>query len=251
MKTEELERFLDNYLESSEYEDDSLNGLQVEGTRDVKKVVLGVSASQALFAAAHKTGADAVLVHHGLLWRGADARVTGVLAGRVRCLLAWGMSLFAYHLPLDGHQRLGNNAVVNRLLGLKPGKPIVRYGGRHLSRIGTWPRAKSLAEAKDLVTRVVGPLKQSYDYGPRKVRRAAFVSGGAPKDVHEAAANGAELYITGDVSEGTQEICRELGVNFLAAGHYNSERFGVIELVALLKRKLKLEAEFIDIANRQ
>ena len=177
MKPVELEKYLDDYLEAAAYEDHSLNGLQVEGTRALKKIVLGVSASHSLFAAAAKRDADAVLVHHGLLWRGEEKKISGVLGGRIRYLLERGISLFAYHLPLDGHERLGNNAVVNRRLGLKLGAPIVRYGGKHLSRIGRWPRGKSLAEAKALVKRVIGPAKECYAFGPRRISKVAFVSG--------------------------------------------------------------------------
>ncbi len=246
-----LENFLDSYLDSASYQDSSLNGLQVEGTRAVKKVVLGVSASLKLFKAAAKRDADALLVHHGLLWQGDDARLKGVLGGRVRYLTERGISLLAYHLPLDGHAKLGNNALIIRRLGLKKLRPFGVHGEKPLSAVCAWAKPRMRAAVKRELGELFGSLRVAYDYGPGKIKTVALVSGGAAYDAVEAVRQGVDLYICGETAEPTQELCREAGMNFMSVGHYDSEKFGVIALGEVLRKRFKLQTEFIDVPNKQ
>ncbi|PUE18067.1 Nif3-like dinuclear metal center hexameric protein [Limnohabitans sp. MMS-10A-160] len=238
---------LDALLEPDKFKDYGPNGLQVEGDREVRLLVSGVTASRALIEAAIEANADAILVHHGLFWRGQDGRVTGWMRERLRLLLAHGIHLFAYHLPLDAHAELGNNAQLGRLLGLQSDG---RFGEQNLGFIGqgdqTWDTAQSLA---DHVARVLGRQVTCVSGSERPIRRIAWCTGGAQGYFESAMAAGADAFITGEISEPQAHLARESGVAFLACGHHASERYGAAAVGARIAQDLGLAHQFIEIDN--
>ena len=242
-----LGQALDALLEPEQFKDYGPNGLQVEGDREVRLLVSGVTASRALIEAAIEANADAILVHHGLFWRGQDGRVTGWMRERLRLLLAHGIHLFAYHLPLDAHAELGNNAQLGRVLGLRADG---RFGEQNLGFIGqgdqTWATAQSLA---DHVARVLGRQVTCVFGHERPIRRVAWCTGGAQGYFESAVAAGADVFITGEISEPQAHLARETGVAFLACGHHASERYGAAAVGARIAQDLGLAHRFIEIDN--
>jgi dinuclear metal center YbgI/SA1388 family protein len=238
---------LDALLEPDKFKDYGPNGLQVEGDREVRLLVSGVTASRALIEAAIAVNADAILVHHGLFWRGQDGRVTGWMRERLRLLLTHGIHLFVYHLPLDAHAELGNNAQLGRLLGLQSDG---RFGEQNLGFIGqgdqTWDTAQSLA---DHVARVLGRQVTCVSGSERPIRRIAWCTGGAQGYFESAMAAGADAFITGEISEPQAHLARESGVAFLACGHHASERYGAAAVGARIAQDLGLTHRFIEIDN--
>jgi dinuclear metal center YbgI/SA1388 family protein len=242
-----LGQALDALLEPEQFKDYGPNGLQVEGDREVRLLVSGVTASRALIEAAIEANADAILVHHGLFWRGQDGRVTGWMRERLRLLLTHGIHLFAYHLPLDAHAELGNNAQLGRVLGLRADG---RFGEQNLGFIGqgdqTWATAQSLA---DHVARVLGRQVTCVSGHERPIRRVAWCTGGAQGYFESAVAAGADVFITGEISEPQAHLARETGVAFLACGHHASERYGAAAVGARIAQDLGLAHRFIEIDN--
>jgi dinuclear metal center YbgI/SA1388 family protein len=242
-----LEAF-DGLLGPERFRDYGPNGLQVEGRAQVRRLVSGVTASQALIEAAAAQGADAIFVHHGLFWRGQDGRVTGWMKQRLAALLANDINLFAYHLPLDAHPELGNNAQLGRQLGWVP---QARFGEQDLGMIGqradggSFERAQALA---DHVAQCLGRAVTCVD-GGRPIRRVAWCTGGAQGYFEAAIAAGADAFLTGEISEPQTHYARECGVTFLAAGHHATERYGAPAVAAHVAAALGLEHQFIDIDN--
>lgn len=242
-----LGQALDALLEPEKFKDYGPNGLQVEGDREVRLLVSGVTASRALIEAAIEANADAILVHHGLFWRGQDGRVTGWMRERLRLLLAHGIHLFAYHLPLDAHAELGNNAQLGQVLGLRADG---RFGEQNLGFIGqgdqAWATSQSLA---DHVARVLGRQVTCVAGAERPIRRVAWCTGGAQGYFEAAMAAGADAFITGEISEPQAHLAREMGIAFLACGHHASERYGAAAVGARMAQDLGLVHRFIDIDN--
>lgn len=244
-----LAQTLDAMLEPERFRDYGPNGLQVEGRREVRSIVSGVTASLALIEAAVAHGADAILVHHGLFWRGHDGRVTGWMKKRLSLLLAHDVNLFAYHLPLDAHPQWGNNAQLGLRLGLEVQD---RFGDQDLGFIGTVadgvPSSDSAAFARHIEACLGRPV--TLVEGARMpVRRVAWCSGGAQGYFESAIAAGADAFITGEISEPQAHYARESGVAFLACGHHASERYGAPALAEQVARQLGMEHAFIDIDN--
>ncbi|MCK6423999.1 MAG: Nif3-like dinuclear metal center hexameric protein [Burkholderiaceae bacterium] len=244
---ETLGAHLDRLLEPSRFADYGPNGLQVEGRATVRRLVTGVTASLALIDAAVDAGADAILVHHGLFWRGQDGRVTGWMKQRLARLLAHDINLFAYHLPLDAHPELGNNAQLAAQLGLV-GEG--RFGDQSLGWLGRPPAGLSdaAALARHVGERLGRPALLLPGDG-RPLQRIAWCTGGAQGWFEAAIAAGADAYLTGEVSEPQAHHARETGVAFLACGHHATERYGVQALGAHLAQQLGLEHRHIDIDN--
>jgi dinuclear metal center YbgI/SA1388 family protein len=246
MHRAELERYLAALLEPARFKDYCPNGLQVEGRAQVKRVLCGVTASQALLDAAVAWGADAVLVHHGWLWRGEDPRVVGIRKARLATLLGHDINLFAYHLPLDAHSELGNNAQLARLFGWLPDG---RFGDQDLGFIGAPAARASAAQIAAAVAASLGREPLLVGDGQRIVGRVAWCSGGAQGYFEQAIAAGAELYLSGEISEQTVHLARESGVPYLAAGHHATERYGVQALAAKLQAECALECRYLDLDN--
>lgn len=246
VRRDELESHLADLLGVDRFEDYGPNGLQVEGRAEVRRLVSGVSASLALIDAAIDCGADALLVHHGLFWRGRDGRLTGWLRARVARLLAHDISLFAYHLPLDAHAEFGNNAQLGRQLGLAAD---ARFGAQSLGFIGD---AGTLASSAALESRIAERLRRAPLLLPgdgRPLRRVAWCSGGAQGYFEAAIAAGADAFVTGEVSEPQAHLARETGVAFIACGHHASERYGAPALGAHLAERFGIEHRFIELDN--
>lgn len=245
----ELLHTLDTLLEPARFKDYGPNGLQVEGRREVRRLVTGVTASRALIEAAIAAQADTLLVHHGLFWRGHDGRVTGWLRQRLGLLLAHDINLLAYHLPLDAHPVLGNNAQLGRVLGLVAD---ARFGEQDLGFLGGPADGRVHADAQALgqaVAHALGRPVTVVDPAPRPARRIGWCTGGAQGYFEAAIQAGADVFITGEISEPQAHYARECGVAFIACGHHASERYGVQALGEHLARQLGLEHQFIDIDN--
>ena len=216
---------------------------------DVRKIVSGVTASRALIEAAADAGADAVFVHHGLFWRAQDGRVTGWMKQRLALLLAHDINLFAYHLPLDAHPELGNNAQLGLRLGLRA---TARFGEQNLGCLGGRIDAGSFENAGVLGRHIEDVLKRQVtvvEAVAKPITRLAWCTGGAQSYFEAAIAAGADAFITGEISEPQAHYARESGVAYLACGHHASERYGVQAVCAQVARQLDLAHQFIDIDN--
>lgn len=245
---DELAKFLALTLEITRFRDYCPNGLQVAGAASIKTLVTGVTASLALLEAAIDLRADAVLVHHGYFWRGEDPCVVGIKNKRLKLLLAHDINLFAYHLPLDAHPVLGNNAQLAQILGLLAD---ARFGTDDLGCIGT-AMSPAVKTAGDLALAVAGQLgRQPLLIGSstQPIRRIAWCTGAAQNFMTDAIAVGADIYLSGEISEPTVHLAREAGVAYLACGHHATERYGVQALGRLLAQQFGIAHHFIDIDN--
>lgn len=246
MKREELAQYLEELLAAPKFRDYCPNGLQVEGRGEVCRLVVGVTASQALLDQAVAWGADGILVHHGYFWRGEDGRITGMRKQRLATLLKHDINLFAYHLPLDAHPEFGNNAQLARRLGWR-GEG--RFGDQDMAWIGRPEVPLTVAE---LVARVESSLGRGallIGEPDRLVRRIGWCSGGAQGYFDQAIALGVDAYVSGEISEQTVHLARESGVAYVACGHHASERYGVQAMGAHLGERFGLEWTFVDVAN--
>jgi dinuclear metal center YbgI/SA1388 family protein len=242
----ELAAWLDELLEARRFDDYCPNGLQVEGAPDVRRVVCGVTASLALVRAAAERGAQAILVHHGWFWRGEDPRVLGPRRERLATLLARGISLYAYHLPLDVHPEVGNNVQLARRMGWPDGEALGRDG---LMRAAELPEPIS---ADALGSALHGRLAREpllVGDRTRTIRRIAWCTGAAQDMLQQAIDAGADAFVSGEISERTTHLAREAGVVYAAAGHHATERFGVQALGALVARRFGIEVDFVDDPN--
>jgi dinuclear metal center YbgI/SA1388 family protein len=246
---QELLQAFDALLQPARFKDYGPNGLQVEGRPEVRKIVSGVTASLALIEAAVAAQADAAFVHHGLFWRGQDGRVTGWMKRRLSLLLAHDINLFAYHLPLDAHPELGNNAQLGLQLGLAA---TARFGEQDLGFIGGCSDGSHFSDAAALAAHVQQALNRPVvQAGPaqKAIRNIAWCTGGAQGYFEAAIAAGADAFITGEISEPQAHYAREMGVTFIACGHHASERYGAPAVAGQVAAQLSLAHEFIDIDN--
>lgn len=244
-----LVAYLDTLLEVPGSRDYGPNGLQVEGRSEVRRIVTGVSACEPLFSAARERAADAVLVHHGIFWDSAPSTLVGFRYRRVRELILGEVNLLAYHLPLDRHAQLGNNALAARGLGLGQLAPFASHHGQD---IGWRGRFATPLEVEELVARCRDLYHQEpllLGAGPRHVASVGIVSGGAQKELHQAIAAGLDAYITGESSEWVLHTARESGIWYLGCGHHATERLGIRALGDHLAEHFALEHEFVDIPN--
>lgn len=236
-------------LQPERFRDYGPNGLQVEGRPEIGKLVSGVTASRALIDAAIAAGADAILVHHGLFWRGQDGTVTGWMKQRLQRLLAHDINLLAYHLPLDAHPTLGNNAQLGVRLGLQA---TGRFGEQELGFIGRPADGVPLADAAALARRLEKALNRpvvQVGQALSAIETIAWCSGGAQGYFEAAIVAGAQAFITGEISEPQAHLARECGVLFYACGHHATERYGAPALGAHVAARLGIAHQFIDIDN--
>ena len=245
----ELQSTLNALLKPGDYRDYSPNGLQVEGKSSIDLLVTGVTASQALIDAAIEMGADAILVHHGYFWRGEDPTVTGIRKVRLKTLLDNELNLFAYHLPLDAHASLGNNAQLGMKLGFKTEADLDPL---HKSRVGVWGYLEEPCSGDELIVRINDKLGRAPLHIPGKaklIEKIAWCTGSAQSYIEMAQEAGVDAYLTGEVSEQTVHFAREPGLHFFAAGHHATERYGVQAVGEYLANELDLRHCFIDIDN--
>ena len=231
-------------LDLDSFADYGLQGMQVAGADEVTKIVCGVSASLELFEGAAAASAQLVIVHHGLLWNNEPRTIDSRVRRRLQALFDADLTLAGYHLALDAHPELGNNALLARELGIDMEGPFAKIGAG-----GRLPAPEPLETFIDRVRERIGPEPLVFDEGPDPVERIAIVSGGAGKHVAEAAAEGYDLFLTGEAEEPSLHLARELGITFVAAGHYATERLGVQALSARLAERFGLEWEFIELPN--
>ena len=250
---DQLLQSLNTLLQPERFRDYGPNGLQVEGSRQIRKIVSGVTASRALIEAAIATEADAIFVHHGLFWRGQDGCVTGWMKQRLALLLKHDINLFAYHLPLDAHPALGNNAQLGLQLGLvAPDVPQARFGEQSLGFLGGRSDGSSFESGRVLAHHVEKMLKRPVtliDTDASAIKNIAWCSGGAQSYFEAAIAAGAQAFITGELSEPQAHYARECGVAYLACGHHATERYGAPAVAGHVAAQLGLAHEFIDIDN--
>jgi dinuclear metal center YbgI/SA1388 family protein len=246
MQRTELEDYLNRYLDAARFRDYCPNGLQVEGRAEIRSIVTGVTASLALLEAARERGADAILVHHGYFWRGEDARVTGTRRARLALLLAHDINLFGFHLPLDAHAEVGNNAQLARVLDL----PVAgRFCEQDIGMHGAFATPLALGALAQRVNERLGRAPQVIGRADRMVRRVAWCTGAAQNYLDDAVRLGVDAYITGEISEQTVHLARETDVAFIAAGHHATERHGIRALGEHLAARFGLAHSFIDIEN--
>jgi dinuclear metal center YbgI/SA1388 family protein len=254
MKRRELQALLDELLQPAKFNDVAENGLQVEGRDDLDDgavVVCGVTANRALIEAAVERGAAAVVVHHGLVWGGGIRRLDGWLLARVKLLLAHGISLFAYHLPLDAQPDFGNNKGLADALGLVDTAPFGRYKGQLIGLRGTLsPRASLSGLVERARKNVVDDGAAVYAFGDAKrtLETVGVCTGGAPDLLHDAIAAGLDAYVTGEVTEYVKAVAEESGTCFVGLGHHATERFGPRGLAAALVAR-GVNACFVDVEN--
>jgi dinuclear metal center YbgI/SA1388 family protein len=237
-------------LQPERFKDYGPNGLQVEGRAEIKKIVSGVTASLALIEAAIERNADAIFVHHGLFWRGQDGCVTGWMKQRLQKLLAHDINLYAYHLPLDAHPTWGNNAQLGQVLGLTPleSGEFGRFGEQDLG----WLGQTSLSHHEALVEHVILKLNRpivGIESSRNAIKKVAWCTGGAQGYFEAAIAAGADVFITGEISEPQAHYAREMGVGYIACGHHASERYGAPAIAAHVAAQLGIAHEFVDIDN--
>lgn len=248
--TREIVSFLDELLDPGGFDDYGPNGLQVPGRAEVDRVVTGVSASLELFERAVAADAGLVLVHHGVFWDRAPRALSPAAAARLRMLLTADVNLVAYHLPLDAHPEVGNNALLADGLGATAHEPFAEHAGR---TVGVAARfGEDGVEAGELFSRVAdvtGRAPLVFDDGPDRIRSLGIVSGGAAGDLETAIAAGLDGFLTGEPSEPAMTTAREAGVHFIAAGHYATETFGVRRLGELVAERFGVAHQFIDVPN--
>jgi dinuclear metal center YbgI/SA1388 family protein len=246
MKITELVNYTGQLLQPERFQDYCPNGLQVEGRSEVKKIVSGVTASMALLEAAQNANADAVLVHHGYFWRNEDARITGIKRTRLKFLMEHNINLLAYHLPLDAHPELGNNAQLGRVMGVQ----IDRWAGDpHIVACGALAKTTTLKELGEHLTKVLHRTPLLIGDSERPVRRIAWCTGAAQNYLELALSLDVDVFVSGEISEQTVHLARESGVAYIAAGHHATERYGVQALGEHLANHFNLEHCFIDMDN--
>ena len=245
----EIVSYCDDLLQIVEYQDYCPNGLQVAGRPGLRRLVSGVSASQALLDAAVARGADAVLVHHGWFWNGENPRIVGMKRRRMGTLLSNDISLIAYHLPLDGHPELGNNARLGALLGIDIRGRFGKGPGGGIAAFGELQQPLSAAALAAHIAGRLGRTPLHIEGGPASLQRIGWCSGGDQGWIEQAVALGLDGFISGEISEQTVHAARELGIHYFAAGHHATERYGVRALGDHLAQKYELDHEFVDIDN--
>lgn len=233
-------------LDINRFKDYAPNGLQLEGRAEVRKIVSGVTASQALIDAAIEANADVLIVHHGWFWRGEDQRIVGMKKRRVKALLLNDISLMGYHLPLDAHLELGNNAQLAKRLG------FIREGSMNAEGVGDYghlEKSLSVEEFSQKMGQSLNRLPVVIKAGEHPIKTVAWCSGGAQSYIGQAIALGVDAFVSGEISEQTTHEARENGIHYFAAGHHATERYGAPALAEYLAEQFGLEHQFIDIDN--
>lgn len=247
VQRDELTKFIARELDITRFRDYCPNGLQVEGKVPVNLIVSGVTASMALLEAAIAAGADAVIVHHGYFWRGEDPRVVGTLKQRLQLLLANEVNLFAYHLPLDSHAVLGNNAQLGNLLGFHSSS---RFGDQDIGWLGSVQAGiRTVGELARAIEMSLGRAPLLIGDPDQRINHVGWCTGAAQTLFAESIAAGADVYISGEISEQTVHLSRESGVPYLACGHHATERYGVQALGEYVADHFGIRHQFIDIPN--
>ena len=255
---EALTQFCDDYLSANAFKDYAPNGLQVDGGRPIQRIVTGVTACEALIDAAIADNADAIMVHHGYFWKGESATITGMKGRRIRKLMQHGISMIGYHLPLDAHPVVGNNAMLAEMLDLTITGPLYPAESHPVGNITTCvPQSADELIAK--ITQALGrtPLHIAAEYhrdsssriSNKPIERIGICTGGAQDMIEQAALMGCDAFISGEISERTTHIARELGIDYFACGHHATERGGIQALGKIVSQEFGVPVTFVDIDN--
>lgn len=239
---------VNEHLQVNSFKDYCPNGLQVEGKRQINKIVTGVTASQALIDKAIEAKADALLVHHGYFWKGENPTITGMKARRMHSLLSNNLSLLAYHLPLDAHPVLGNNQQLAQLMGWKV-SGLMESPDWSFGNYGHLVQAQTGAEFAASLEQRLGHKPLYLEGHTRPIKTLAWCTGAAQGGIFRAAELGVDAYISGEVSEQTLHVAQELGISYFAAGHHATERYGVQALGEWIQQQWQIDCEFIDLLN--
>ena len=246
MKIDELNNYLNALLQPERFSDYCPNGLQVEGRSEINKIVTGVTASMALLQAAWQAKADAIFVHHGYFWRGEALPITGIKKQRIQFLLGHDINLFAYHLPLDMHPDIGNNVMLAKQLGLT----VSSWAGeKNVLALAELNRPQTLKEIAALIQANLKRKPQVIGDENQSIKKIAICTGAAQGYIEQAVEAGADVYISGEISEQTVHVARESGMAYIAAGHHATERYGIQALGQHLAQKFNCQHEFIDMDN--
>lgn len=245
----ELLAYTDTLLEANRFQDYCPNGLQVAGKEEINIIVTGVTASEAMIEAAIDHQADALLVHHGYFWRGEDPRITGIKHRRIKLLLQHDISLIAYHLPLDAHPQLGNNAQLSLLLGIEVDGRISGTGDPAIALCGCLAEPRLLTEFSAQLRQVLQREPMVIQGHDRPITTIGWCTGAAQGYLQQAAELGLDAFMSGEISEPTVHLARELGINYISAGHHATERYGVKALGEHLAEQFEIEHHFVDIDN--
>jgi dinuclear metal center YbgI/SA1388 family protein len=248
-RRDEIIAYLDELLEIDAFADYGPNGLQVPGAEEVSLVVTGVSAQRELFERAAADGAQLVLAHHGLFWEFLPRAISAQMKSRLSVLFDADISLAGYHLPLDAHPEVGNNALICEALGLKRAEPFSEHKGRTIGFVGCSETGVPIEELKARCAEVFEQDPFVFDSGPELVRSVGIVSGGAQGRFGEAIASGLDAFLTGEIAEHVMADAREAGVHYIAAGHYATERLGIRRLGELVAERFRVEHRFVEIPN--
>jgi len=243
VKRDKIVEYLNECLKVDEFKDYCNNGLQVQGRGDVSKIVTGVTLSKKLIGEAVKRNAEMIIVHHGIFLNDVPSpiQLKGVVKERIKMLLSNDISLVGYHLPLDAHAEIGNNISLAKLLGVKKCEPL------EVGYVGELDAETGLREFVKLVDEKLKVKSFVLPYGKEKIKRIAIVSGGSSPYFEKAFDMGADLLLGGDIREGEVRKMEEAGINYINAGHYNTEKLGIQNLGKLVEEKFRVKAEFVDI----
>jgi len=248
-KLRDIVTWLDGELKTRDFDDGSINGLQVEGGAKVRKAGLAVDACTASFRASARAKCDLLIVHHGMIWGGGIRAVTGVAKRRLAMLLKNDISLYASHLPLDVHPRLGNNAGLAKMLGLTKRKPFCAYRGRQIGLTGTLAKPATAKALAELVGKKLSVRARVFGDAKKRLKKIGVVSGGGTMAVAEAAETGLDALVTGEGTHADELVARETGVAIIYAGHYETETVGVKALGAAVAKRFGVKCEFLDVAK--
>ncbi|WJG07870.1 Nif3-like dinuclear metal center hexameric protein [Aliiglaciecola sp. LCG003] len=244
-----LLHYLNDLLKPARLKDYGPNGLQVEGKQHINKIITGVTASQQLIDYAISQQADAIFVHHGYFWRGEDPCIRGMKRNRLKALLTHDINLFGYHLPLDIHPQLGNNAQLAKLLDIETTGGLELDNPVSVAMQGIFAQPISLAALEAKVTTVLQRKPLVVDGGEHQIKTVAWCTGGGQSFIEMAAEQGIDAFITGEASEQTVHTAREMNIHFIAAGHHATERYGAKAIALHLSQQFDLETEFVDVDN--
>ena len=245
----DIVNWCDATLKATEFKDYAPNGLQIEGGSDVKRIMTAVTASDAAIEAAIAAGADVLLVHHGYFWKGEPYPITGMRGRRIKKLIQFEISLLAYHLPLDAHPTLGNNAAIADLLCLQNIEPLDASERHPIGNIGHLEHALSPEVFQAQLAEIFGQNVVHLPADVAQIQRVGFCTGGAQDFIHKAAAAGCDAYISGEVSERTFYEAQELGLHYFACGHHATERYGVQRLGDAIAQQFGVDHRYFELNN--
>jgi dinuclear metal center YbgI/SA1388 family protein len=245
----ELEGYLNSLLLSNEIKDYCPNGLQIEGKEQISKIVTGVTACQRLINEAIKAQADAIIVHHGYFWKGEASPITGIQKQRISSILCNNINLFSYHLPLDIHKPYGNNFQLAQLLQLTNIKELDTNTSPNYGLIGQLNSPTSLNEIESNINNLLKRPPLTIEVNNKLITSIALCTGAGQNFIKNAASVGADLFVSGEISEKTTHLAREYDINYISAGHHATERYGVQAIGNHLAQQFRIEHEYIDIYN--